>query len=109
VPDGVLSGGRDEGVDEAIAAIRAEYAAELPGIVAALAERVAEVAQAAPAAPSPEATARVRAAAHRIRGTAGSYGFHAVGDAAGAVEDALDADLAALADRMRALEAMVRR
>jgi chemotaxis protein histidine kinase CheA len=97
----------EDDVGEALAAIRVEYAADLPRLVAALAEMVA---RAGARSPEPEAArACARAAAHMIRGTAGSYGFHAVGEAAGEVEDALDGAPAVLAERMRALTEQVRR
>jgi HPt (histidine-containing phosphotransfer) domain-containing protein len=89
----------EDDVDGAFAALCADYAAALPRLSAALAVMIEEAAL--PLA-SPTAKAGARAAAHRIRGTAGSYGFHAVGEAAGAVEDALDGDPEVLAARMRA-------
>jgi HPt (histidine-containing phosphotransfer) domain-containing protein len=85
VPDGVNDG--DESVGSALLAVRAEYAAELPALLATLAALVEE------AAARPEAAPPARLAAHRLRGTAGSYGFAAVGEAAGRIEDALDEGL----------------
>lgn len=49
-------------------------------------------------------TSAARALAHTLRGTAGSYGLHAVSTAAGALEDALaqdTADLGPLLTRLR--------
>ena len=93
----------DDGEDgDELAAMRAEYAAELPGMVAGLAALVARAGE------GREAAVRARAAAHRLRGTAGSFGFHAVGVAAGEVERAVEGDTAELATRMRALEALAR-
>ena len=89
--------------DDELAEMRADYAAELPGMIAALAAVVARAGE------GRDAAARARAAAHRIRGTAGSFGFHAVGVAAGEVESAIDGDPVELAARMRALEALARR
>jgi HPt (histidine-containing phosphotransfer) domain-containing protein len=74
----------DDDARAELAALAVEYAAHLPALVQALAARVVE-AQAHPAA-VPEA----RRAAHTLRGTAGSYGFAAVGEAAGRIEDALE-------------------
>ncbi len=53
------------------------------------------------------ASPRARSAAHRLRGTAGLYGFTAVGAAAGRVEDALEegeSGLAELAELRLALQ-----
>ena len=86
----------------ALAELAAEYAAELPGLIDELA-RLVEAAAADPAA-----VPRARAAAHRLRGTAGSYGFAAVGEAAGSIEDALEAGAADVSGLVRALDALVR-
>ena len=88
--------------DDVMAELRAEYAVELPAIVAALAALIGRAGE------GREAAARARAAAHRLRGTAGSYGFREVGVAAGEVEEAIDGPPAELAARMRALEAIAR-
>jgi chemotaxis protein histidine kinase CheA len=68
-----------------MAALAAEYAAELPGLIEELTALVKA------AAADPAAVPQACAAAHRLRGTAGSYGFLAVGEAAGRIEDALEA------------------
>jgi chemotaxis protein histidine kinase CheA len=71
---------------EALAALRIDYARRLPG-------RVRQVARALRALRRTPGDARLleraRALAHRLRGTAGSYGFAAVGAAAGRVEDGI--------------------
>jgi len=92
----------DEGTRAALAELCAEYAAELPGLIDELA-RLAEAAVADPAA-----VPRARVAAHRLRGTAGSYGFAAVGEGAGSIEDALEAGVADVRALVRALDALVR-
>jgi HPt (histidine-containing phosphotransfer) domain-containing protein len=100
VQDRVLSGGPGDDVDEVYAALCAEYAAELPGLIRALVALVEE------AIARPEVIPDARAAAHQLRGTAGSYRFTAVGEAAGQIEDALDgatANLPALAHALAAL------
>ncbi len=104
VPDGVSDGEDEaEALRRALAEVRAEYAAELPALVEALAVLVVE------AAGRPEAVGVARSAAHRLRGTAGSYGFAALGEAAGRIEDALDegmrgAELVALVAALRRLK-----
>lgn len=84
-------------VAAAMAALRAQYRDALPGKVDAIARAV---------------TSRDPAAeglAHRLAGSAGSYGFAAAGDAARAVEDALAAgDDAAARAALDALRAAVR-
>ncbi len=92
---------QDDGMDDALAALQADYAVELPRMVAALGALVVQ------SHTTPEAAARARVAAHRIRGTAGSFGFPAVGTAAGEVEDAIDEAPGELLERMRALERLV--
>ena len=72
-----------------LAALKAEYAASLPGKVDQLAELVESVATGNPAA-----LAELRTRAHRLRGTAGSYGFDAIGRAAGLLEEAVKAVVA---------------
>jgi HPt (histidine-containing phosphotransfer) domain-containing protein len=79
-----VSRDRKPAIDPALRAMRKEYAAALPALVAALAALVEE------AAARPEALPEARRAAHRLRGTAGSYGFAALGEAAGRIEDAID-------------------
>jgi HPt (histidine-containing phosphotransfer) domain-containing protein len=91
----------DEDLEAELAALRASYARDLPAKARAVA--TATRATAADPAKSEEAIAL----AHRLRGTAGAYGFPAVSRAAGAIETALhggvrDASLLALADAMEA-------
>ena len=100
MPDGALSTGGGGGLEDALAVLRAAYAADLPDLVRALEALLDE------AAARPEATARARQAAHRIRGTAGSYGFAAVGEIAGGIEDALDEGRPVPPDLRRALVAL---
>jgi HPt (histidine-containing phosphotransfer) domain-containing protein len=62
-----------------VAAAQAEYASRLPDKLAALRAFVGQ-----------RAWTDARRAAHKLRGSAGVYGFSAVGDAAGALEDLLE-------------------
>jgi HPt (histidine-containing phosphotransfer) domain-containing protein len=65
-------------IDELLAAARAQYAATLPGKVAALEQIVRQAAW-------PEA----RRAAHKLRGSASTYDHVALGESAGAIEEVL--------------------
>jgi diguanylate cyclase (GGDEF)-like protein len=73
-------------VEEAFRNLKTEYARTLPQKLRDLCGFVREV-RADPRDPSAAADALMRA--HRLRGTAGSYGFREVGEAAGLVEEAL--------------------
>ncbi|MGZ3419877.1 MAG: Hpt domain-containing protein [Polyangiales bacterium] len=91
----------DDGVDEEIAALRAAYALGLPAKAHAVAAATRKTAI------EPASAEEAIALAHRLRGTAGAYGFPAVSKAAGAIEEALragvrDSSLEALADAMDA-------
>ena len=69
-----------------LTALRVDYAHRLPGRV----RKVALALRACRRAPGDARLLdRARTLAHRLRGTAGSYGFPAVGAAAGRVEDAI--------------------
>jgi HPt (histidine-containing phosphotransfer) domain-containing protein len=74
-------------LQEILAALREGYAADLPALVASLAASI----DLARREPSAESLRAARDQAHRIHGTAGSYGFAAAGKAAGRIEVALDA------------------
>jgi HPt (histidine-containing phosphotransfer) domain-containing protein len=69
----------------ALAALRDDYLDKLPALGAHLADTARKSRE--------DASARKEAthAAHRIRGTAGSLGLIELGEAAGKIEDALDA------------------
>lgn len=91
----------DDDLEAELAALRVAYARDLPAkaraVAAATREVVAEASRAADAI----------AVAHRLRGTAGAYGYPEVSRAAGAIEDALhrgtrDASLLPLADALEA-------
>jgi HPt (histidine-containing phosphotransfer) domain-containing protein len=91
----------DEDLDAELAALRAAYARELPGKARAVAAATRAVVD------DPKKAEEATAVAHRLRGTAGAYGFPAISQAAAAIEDALhagarDASLIALADAMEA-------
>jgi HPt (histidine-containing phosphotransfer) domain-containing protein len=73
-------------LEEVLAALREGYAADLPALVASLAAAVDEARR----DPSAGLLRAAREQAHRIHGTAGSYGFAAAGKAAGRIEAALD-------------------
>lgn len=62
-------------VDALLAAARAEYASRLPSKLAAIEELAAR-----------GAWDEARRAAHKLRGSAATYGFAAIGDAAAALE-----------------------
>jgi HPt (histidine-containing phosphotransfer) domain-containing protein len=69
-----------------LTALRVDYAERLPARV----RRIARALRASRRAPGDaELRERARVLAHRLRGTAGSYGLPAVGAAAGRIEDAL--------------------
>ena len=72
------------------AALKAEYAASLPAKVDALDALLQAV-----TAGAPGALEELRSRSHRLRGSAGSYGFDRVSDAAGRLEDAIKEALAA--------------
>jgi HPt (histidine-containing phosphotransfer) domain-containing protein len=72
----VTEGGDSEAL---VAAAQAEYASRLPDKLAALRGFIGQ-----------RAWREARRAAHKLRGSAGVYGFAAVGDAAGALEDLLE-------------------
>ena len=87
----------DDDAERELAELRAIYAAELPGLI----QRLAELSADAPC--DPQAAREAKNAAHRLRGTAGSYGFSAVTEIAGKIEDAIEGDRAAIPDLIRAL------
>ena len=67
----------------ALAELREQYARELPLVFVALAAAVSALRA------DPDAVTEAKGMAHRLRGTAGSYGFQAVSDAAAQLESAL--------------------
>jgi diguanylate cyclase (GGDEF)-like protein len=71
-------------LDHAFAELRKEFATKLPARVAELATAIDAVRK------DPTTADAARSLAHRLRGTAGSYGFAALGDAAGRIEDLFD-------------------
>jgi HPt (histidine-containing phosphotransfer) domain-containing protein len=68
----------DPTVEQMLAEARAQFAARLPAKAAALQEHLAR-----------GAWEEARRAAHKLRGSAGTYGFAVLGAAAGEVEEAL--------------------
>lgn len=93
-------------LDAELQALRVAYARELPGKIAALRAALASLRQ----APNDDASLKqATSQAHRLRGTAGSYGFDEVSKAAARLEDELRAwnepgphDAAAAAGRIDA-------
>jgi diguanylate cyclase (GGDEF)-like protein len=77
--------------EQALRALSADYARGLPAKGRELAEAVRNLRHDPADQPS---RAAAQMLAHRMRGTAGSYGFFAVGEAAGTIEDALPEALA---------------
>jgi diguanylate cyclase (GGDEF)-like protein len=80
------SGDSDAGLAAIMEQLREEYRRELPRKLEVLAHAVDLVRE---LEADPIALAAARSDAHRLRGTAGSYGFIAIGQAAGRIEDAL--------------------
>jgi len=77
---------RQAAIRAAMAELNAEYARALPGRIAELSEAIADARR----GEAPPDLPRIRLLAHRIRGTAGSCGWEAVGEAAGRIEDTVD-------------------
>ncbi|MGC4122499.1 MAG: response regulator [Myxococcales bacterium] len=77
--------------EAALRALSADYARGLPAKGRELSESVRSLRL---DASDPTSRSKAQTLAHRLRGTAGSYGFHAIGEAAGAIEDALPEALA---------------
>jgi HPt (histidine-containing phosphotransfer) domain-containing protein len=91
----------DEDLEAELAALRASYAESLPGKARAVAAATRL------AVSDPSRAAEAIALAHRLRGTAGAYGFAGISRAAAAIEDAFHAGvqgapLEPLADAMDA-------
>jgi HPt (histidine-containing phosphotransfer) domain-containing protein len=73
---------------DAIRAALRELAMELAPLLAARAEAISQAFEDARAQPeSGDAREKLRVLAHRLRGTAGSHGFHAISRSAGLIED----------------------
>ena len=79
------SGQPEEQMDEALRGLRASYREKLPNQLGELTERLC----ASREADGSEAFLQAREIAHRLAGTAGSYGFGDLGAALGKIEDAL--------------------
>ena len=69
----------------ALAELREEYSRELPPLITALAATVARLGT------EDDALGDAKVRAHRLHGTAGSYGFHRVSEAAANLERELEA------------------
>jgi len=76
---------KDDEIRAALEQLRKEYIAELPQLLKDLASAVASAKQGAAGDGMRAAVSR----AHALRGTAGSYRFHEISDAAGLIEDGL--------------------
>jgi HPt (histidine-containing phosphotransfer) domain-containing protein len=72
-------------MDEALRGLRASYREKLPDQLSELTKRL----RASREAGDSEAFLQAREIAHRLAGTAGSYGFGDIGAALGEIEDAL--------------------
>ncbi|WP_044238433.1 Hpt domain-containing protein [Chondromyces apiculatus] len=90
---------REAAIQAALAEMRVEYRAQLPGYLDEISTCIARVQRGEGDA---DDLARARLLAHRIRGTAGSYGWSALSQALGRVEDTLEAGDAAPAGEMLA-------
>jgi diguanylate cyclase (GGDEF)-like protein len=88
-----------------ISAMQASYAASLPAKIQELTDALAEVRRVPDTA---HVYGPAKLLAHRLRGTAGAFGFMMVGECAGRIEDALprvlDADEAVRASTWRTIE-----
>jgi CheY-like chemotaxis protein len=80
--------------EDALAVQRAEYTGRLPRKLEALAAAI----ESAGAEPSQERLEAARTLAHKLRGSAGSYGLAGVSAAAGRIEEGLRKDPAAWSD-----------
>lgn len=74
---------QDNDLQRVLAALRADYAKALPPKILELQQATRE------AFASAEKRENARSLAHKLRGTAGSYGFRVLGEAAGKLEDIL--------------------
>ena len=79
------SGQPEEQMDEALRGLRASYREKLPDQLGELTERL----RASREPGGSEAFFQAREIAHRLAGTAGSYGFGDIGAALGKIDDAL--------------------
>jgi len=89
-------------VDERLAKLREAYGAALPA-------KLAELRAGLLAASSVETVAAARMLAHRLRGTAATYGFPEVSEACARIEDALEANAAPSPDERTSLAATLER
>lgn len=83
-------------VEERLAKLREAYGAALPA-------KLAELRAGLLAANSVETIDAARMLAHRLRGTAATYGFPDVSDACARIEDALEANAAPSPDALATL------
>jgi HPt (histidine-containing phosphotransfer) domain-containing protein len=90
---------RDPAIDTLLAAARAQFAVSLPAKARALRHHVEH-----------QDWDEVRRAAHKLRGSGATYGFAALGEAAGAIEELLlEAEGVPGADARARLETLVQR
>ena len=85
-----MSSARDPGIDAALVAMRAQFAEALP-------EKAANIA----ALLTRGAWDDARRAVHRLRGSAGTHGFAALGALAAAIEELLLSEPAGLSEETR--------
>lgn len=87
-------------VADRLAKLREAYGAALPA-------KLAELRAALLVADSVETVAAARMLAHRLRGTAATYGFPEVSEACARIEDALEANAAPSPDERSQITAML--
>jgi HPt (histidine-containing phosphotransfer) domain-containing protein len=85
----------DEEMDAVIAGLRAQFRARLKADAATIRDAVRELAQDGTVDERRAALKRLLSAAHRLSGSAASFGFEAIGNAATPIEEMLRAVLAA--------------
>ncbi len=76
---------KDDDIRAALLELRREYLSELPELLRTLSEVVASAREGT----GPEAMRTAVSRAHALRGTAGSYRFQEISEAAGLIEDGL--------------------
>ncbi len=95
----------DDELQRVLDELRVEYGASLPAAI----DELTAAFRAAQAQPSEAAWMGARSLAHRLRGTAGSYGFPTVSVVSGRLEDALEELLSAEEGRREGAERRVER
>ncbi|AKT43717.1 Hpt domain-containing protein [Chondromyces crocatus] len=89
---------RAAAIRAALEEMRSEYRAVVPQQLDEIAVHLAQARSGGDEASVAEALTQMRRLAHRIRGTAGSFGWVSLSQAAGAIEDALEEGAVSLPD-----------